>query len=124
MPARLLLTLGLVPLVASLACSGSLKEPNVPANAATSTQQKRPAQPVAPVVAAGVRWVGRVDVTDVSSIKFAWSGAGFVGTFTGPTVSAKLRTEGGGEIYFQPVVDGKPGGAPPHRERPLIKDLT
>lgn len=60
-------------------------------------------------MAAGVRWVGRVDVSDASAIKFAWSGAGFVGTFTGPTVSAKLRTEGGGEIYFQPVVDGKPG---------------
>ena len=109
MPARLLLTLGLVPLVTSLACSDALKAPNAPANAAVSTPPKGATQPVAPVVAAGVRWVGRVDVSDVSAIKFAWSGAGFVGTFTGPTVSAKLRTEGGGEIYFQPVVDGKPG---------------
>lgn len=64
---------------------------------------------VAPVVAAGVRWFGRVDVSDVKAIKLGWSGTGFVGSFTGATVSAKLRTEGGGDIYFQPVVDGKPG---------------
>lgn len=56
-----------------------------------------------------MRWVGRVDVSDVNAIKFAWSGTGFVGTFSGPAVSVKLRTEGGGEIYFQPVVDGVPG---------------
>jgi hypothetical protein len=64
---------------------------------------------VAPVVAAGVRWVGRVDVSDPRAIKFAWSGSGFVGSFEGPTVAAKLRTVGGGEIFFQPVVDGKAG---------------
>jgi hypothetical protein len=64
---------------------------------------------VAPVVAAGVRWFGRVDVSEVDAIKFAWSGTGFVGTFTGPKVSVKLRTEGSGDIYFQPVVDGIPG---------------
>ena len=63
----------------------------------------------APVLAAGVRWVGRVDVGDPAAIKLAWSGSGFVGTFSGPTVSAKLKTVGGGEIFFQPVVDGKPG---------------
>jgi hypothetical protein len=64
---------------------------------------------VAPVVAAGVRWFGRVDVSEVDAIKFAWSGTGFVGTFTGTKVSVKLRTEGSGDIYFQPVVDGIPG---------------
>jgi hypothetical protein len=64
---------------------------------------------VAPVLAAGVRWFGRVDVSNPSAIQFAWSGTGFVGTFTGPSVSVKLRTEGSGDIYFQPVVDGKPG---------------
>ncbi len=63
----------------------------------------------APVLAAGVRWVGRVDVSDAAAIKLAWSGSGFVGTFSGPTVSAKLKTVGGGEIFFQPVVDGKLG---------------
>lgn len=60
-------------------------------------------------VAQGVRWIGRVDVSDLDAIKLAWSGAGFIGTFTGTTVEAKLRTEGTGDIYFQPVVDGKPG---------------
>lgn len=64
---------------------------------------------VAAVVAAGVRWFGRVDVTDPAAIKFAWSGTGFVGTFTGATVSAKLQTDGSGDIYFQPVIDGTPG---------------
>jgi hypothetical protein len=64
---------------------------------------------VAPVIAAGVRWFGRVDVSDPNAIKFAWTGSGFVGTFSGPSVSVKLQTVGGGEIYFQPVVDGTPG---------------
>jgi len=63
----------------------------------------------APLLAAGVRWVGRVDVSDPAAIKFAWSGSGFVGTFAGNAVSAKLRTEGGGRIFFQPVVDGAMG---------------
>jgi hypothetical protein len=64
---------------------------------------------VVPVIAAGVRWLGRVDVSDAQAIKFAWSGSGFVGSFSGATVSAKLKTVGGGDIFFQPVVDGKPG---------------
>lgn len=64
---------------------------------------------VAPVTAAGVRWFGRVDVSDAKAITFAWSGTGFVGKFAGPTVSVKLATQGSGDIYFQPVVDGKPG---------------
>jgi lysophospholipase L1-like esterase len=62
-----------------------------------------------PTIAAGVRWVGRVDVSDPADIKFAWSGSGFVGKLTGPEVSVKLRTHGDGDIYFQPVVDGTPG---------------
>lgn len=60
------------------------------------------------VIAAGVRWFGRVDVSDAKAIKFAWTGSGFVGTFTGPSVAVKLKTVGGGEVYFQPVVDGMP----------------
>ena len=58
------------------------------------------------MVAAGVRWVGRVDVSDPQAIKLAWSGTGFIGTFSGAVVSAKLKTVGDGEIFFQPVVDG------------------
>jgi lysophospholipase L1-like esterase len=60
----------------------------------------------AAVIAAGVRWVGRADVSDPNAVQFAWSGSGFVGTFSGASVSVKLRTEGSGDIYFQPVVDG------------------
>lgn len=62
-----------------------------------------------PPVAAGVRWVGRVDVSDPAAIKLAWSNSGFVGSFTGAVVSAKLKTVGDGDIFFQPVVDGTPG---------------
>src|SRR5215203_6056461 len=47
-----------------------------------------------PVIAAGVRWVGRVDVSDARAIKLAWSGSGFVGSFSGAIVSAKLKTVG------------------------------
>ena len=110
MPARSLLILGLLPLLTTAACSDAIKAPKTSPNGAG---KKSPIGVirgnVAPVHAAGVRWVGRVDVSDPSSVKFAWSGSGFVGTFTGPKVSVKLRTEGGGEIFFQPVVDGKPG---------------
>lgn len=96
----------LLALTATFACSGARKAPTVSPGALERDSKHGG---VAPVVAAGVRWVGRVDVSDVNAIKFAWSGSGFVGTFTGPSVSAKLRTEGGGEVYFQPVVDGEPG---------------
>ena len=109
---RSLSTLWLLPLTATLACSDAQKAPAVsPGNGrkAESAASSRVRGSVAPVVAAGVRWIGRVDVSDVNAIKFAWSGTGFVGTFSGPAVSVKLRTEGGGEIYFQPVVDGVPG---------------
>ena len=58
---------------------------------------------------AGVRWIGRVDTSDAAAIKFAWSGSGFVGSFTGPTVSVKLKTVGYGKIFFQPLVDGALG---------------
>jgi hypothetical protein len=78
----------------------------------------------AAVVAAGVRWFGRVDVSDPTAIKFAWSGTGFVGTFTGATVSAKLQTDGSGDIYFQPVVDGTPGTRFPVAGGPKTYDIA
>jgi hypothetical protein len=62
-----------------------------------------------PVTAAGVRWFGRVDVSNPNEIKLGWSGTGFIGNFSGPSVSVKLKTVGSGEIYFQPVVDGTKG---------------
>jgi lysophospholipase L1-like esterase len=56
------------------------------------------------VIAAGVRWVGRVDLTDAAHPKFAWSGSGFVAHFNGTSLSAQL-TAGAGFI-FKAVVDG------------------
>jgi lysophospholipase L1-like esterase len=64
----------------------------------------------APVVAAGVRWVGRVDAADAGAPRFAWSGSGFVATVSGAAISVSLRTEGTSEpVFFRPVVDGTPG---------------
>jgi len=61
-----------------------------------------------PVIAAGVRWVGRVDVQDPAKPRFGWSGTGFVGTLSGDTISVKLSSAGDTQpIFFQPVVDGK-----------------
>lgn len=48
-------------------------------------------------------------MSDAQAIKLAWSGSGFVGSFSGATVAAKLKTVGAGEIFFQPVVDGQVG---------------
>lgn len=79
---------------------------------------------VAAVIAAGVRWFGRVDVSAPNAIKLAWSGTGFVGTFTGATVSVKLQTEGSGDIYFQPVVDGTPGTRFPVAGGPKTYDIA
>jgi lysophospholipase L1-like esterase len=60
---------------------------------------------------AKLRWVGRVDSSDPSAVRFAWSAAGFAATVNGTKVSVSLSTEsatGSGDVYFQPVVDGKP----------------
>jgi len=47
-----------------------------PDSGAPETIVNNPVPPPAPVVAAGVRWVGRVDTTDATRPKFAWSGSG------------------------------------------------
>jgi lysophospholipase L1-like esterase len=63
-----------------------------------------------PVLAAGVRWVGRVDASKPSAVKFAWSGTGFVATVNGTKISVTLQTEGAtSSAFFQPVIDGNPG---------------
>ncbi len=61
------------------------------------------------VVAAGVRWVGRVDLGDVQHPRFSWSGTGFVARFAGTGLSIQIETTGGGPFLFKPVVDGTPG---------------
>lgn len=69
-----------------------------------------PLGPSEPVVAAGVRWVGRVDAEDPAAPRFAWSGSGFVATVAGTAISVALATEGTSEqVFVQPVVDGTPG---------------
>jgi lysophospholipase L1-like esterase len=63
-----------------------------------------------PAISGGVRWLGRVDLSDPGAPKFAWSGTGWVATVTGTSVAIALRSDAGSDaIYFQPVVDGVPG---------------
>jgi lysophospholipase L1-like esterase len=59
---------------------------------------------------AAVRWLGRVDDSNPSAVKFAWSGTGFIATVAGPTISVLLQTEGAtSSAFFQPVIDGVVG---------------
>jgi lysophospholipase L1-like esterase len=75
---------------------------------ADSFPTNNPVPPPAGVVAAGVRWVGRVDVTsDAAHPRFAWSGTGFVARFDGTSLSADLYVTGAAAI-FKTVIDGTP----------------
>jgi len=77
----------------------------------TGTPSNNPVPPPAPVMAAGVRWVGRVDVTsNPDQPRFAWSGTGFVARFNGTSLAAQLSVSGASEI-FKAVVDGTPQAA-------------
>jgi len=58
------------------------------------------------VVAAGVRWVGRVDLSSPSRPRFSWSGSGFVARFTGTSLSLQINSSGA--FIFKTVVDGTP----------------
>jgi len=67
-----------------------------------------PNQPPAGVVAAGVRWLGRVDTTSMpAQPRFAWSGSGFVARFSGTSLTAQLQVTGSAQI-FKVVIDGAP----------------
>lgn len=59
------------------------------------------------VVAAGVRWMGRVDTTDASGPRFAWSGTGFAARFSGTSIAVNLKNDDA--YFFQAVIDGKKG---------------
>jgi lysophospholipase L1-like esterase len=60
------------------------------------------------VVAAGVRWVGRVDTTtDAVHPRFSWSGTGFVAQLMGTSLSAQLKITGTAQI-FKAVIDDVP----------------
>jgi lysophospholipase L1-like esterase len=58
------------------------------------------------VVAAGVRWIGRVDLGDAARPRFSWSGTGFAARFRGTSLTARLAN--GGAFIFKAVVDGVP----------------
>jgi lysophospholipase L1-like esterase len=60
------------------------------------------------VIAGGVRWIGRVDASNPSAVKFAWSGTGFAATVQGTRVSVTLQSEGSA-AFFQSVIDAVPG---------------
>jgi lysophospholipase L1-like esterase len=66
-----------------------------------------PVPPPAGVVAAGVRWVGRVDLTTPDKPRFSWSGTGFVAQFSGTSLDAQIGVSGAATI-FKAVVDGTP----------------
>jgi lysophospholipase L1-like esterase len=66
-----------------------------------------PVPPPAGVVAAGVRWFGRVDTSNAAQPRFSWSGTGFVARFNGTSLSAELSISGAAEM-FKTVVDGAP----------------
>lgn len=58
----------------------------------------------------GLRWVGRVDASNPSAAKFAWSASGLVAIVSGTTISVTLQTEGAtSSSFFQPVIDGNVG---------------
>jgi hypothetical protein len=58
------------------------------------------------LLGAGVRWIGRADVSDPAHPRFAWSGSGFVARFTGDALSLALANAG--PFVFRAVVDGAP----------------
>jgi lysophospholipase L1-like esterase len=87
-----------------------------------------PVSPPAGVVAAGVRWLGRVDTTSMPDRpRFSWSGSGFVARFSGTSLTADLAITGAAAI-FKAVVDGAPQApftaGPGQAAFPLASGLT
>ena len=98
------------------ALAGCAGDPNYGGSTRPTPSDRRshgndPAQPPAGVVAAGVRWFGRVDTTsNAGQPRFAWSGSGFVARFSGTSLTAELAVTGSAQI-FKAVVDGAPQAA-------------
>ncbi len=59
------------------------------------------------VVTGGVRYLGRVDLTDPKNPKLAWSGSGVVAIVTGAKISVKL-TSTSSAVFWKAVIDGAP----------------
>ncbi len=129
-------------LLAAPGCSSSTNAPAVDASAGADTGAggdigtspdtglaDRGSTPVpAGVIAAGVRWFGRVDTTDAAHPRFSWSGTGFVAKFTGTSLTAQLAITGTAQI-FKTVIDGAPqapftAAAGPAAMYPLASGLT
>jgi lysophospholipase L1-like esterase len=55
--------------------------------------------PQSGVIAAGVRWFGRVDTTNAAGPRFSWSGTGFVARFSGTSLTAQLAVTGTSQIF-------------------------
>ena len=79
------------------------------ADADTSADAGADTAPPVPmgIVAAGVRWVGRVDVSAPAQPRFSWSGTGFVARFSGTSLTMQLGVVGSLEI-LKTVIDGAP----------------
>ena len=60
--------------------------------------------PATGLLAAGVRWFGRVDVANPAQPRFSWSGTGFAARFSGTALAASLNNSGA--FIFKAVVDG------------------
>ena len=88
----------------AVACSGGLPSSASPVASSPSSSSDAAGDANKP----SVRWIGRVDTSNPAAVRFAWSGAGFVASVTGPKVSVRLQAEGSA-AFFQPVVDGKLG---------------
>ena len=88
--------------------NGGTPDGNAPESGPTTdASPNNPVPPPAGVVAAGVRWFGRVDTTNPDQPRFAWSGTGFAARFDGTSLAAQLSVSGASTI-FKPVVDGSP----------------
>ena len=58
------------------------------------------------VVAAGVRWFGRIDTTNPAGPRFSWSGNGFVARFSGTGLTAQINNSAA--FIFKTVIDDQP----------------
>lgn len=90
--------------------AGSPIDGNVVPDSGAPVDANNPVPPPAGVVAAGVRWFGRVDTTNAAQPRFSWSGTGFAAQFSGTGLTMQLTVTGAAEI-FKAVIDGAPQAA-------------
>jgi hypothetical protein len=121
--------------------SGSEGLPNVPASDNGSARPDGETAPDAPpmlepspvdaqtspqpsfnpaLLAQGVRWLGRVDISDPEEPRFAWSETGFVARFEGTALNVDLDNDDA--FVFKIVIDGAP--QPPFAARQGLASYT